>query len=78
MAQTGDPTRIIRIKTVCVFEKPMIEIEHKDFDYSNTGGNNPFHGIQIDESLASKKLDILKLCNEISDKLLELHDLVNE
>ena len=78
MAQTGDPTRIIRINTVCVFEKPMVEIEHKDFIYSNMGGNYPFHGIQITERLTPHEKDMLRICNEISDKLLELHNLVNE
>lgn len=78
MERTGDPTRIIRINTVCVFEKPMVEIEHKDFMYSNMGGNYPFHGIQIDERLNPHEKEMLRICNEISEKLLELHNLVNE
>ena len=73
----GEQSRIIKVVTECVFEKPMVEIEHKNFQYSNTGGDMPFHGIQIDESLIPHEKELLKLCGEISDKILELHNLVN-
>ena len=73
----GDPTRVINATTECVFKKPMVLIEHKDFVYSNTGGDFPFHGIQVSEKLNPHEKDMLRICGEISDKMLELHDLVN-
>lgn len=73
----GEQNRIIKVVTECVFEKPMVEIEHKDFQYSNTGGDIPFHGIQIAERLIPHEKDMLRICGEISDKILELHNIVN-
>ena len=70
--------RTIKVVTVCVFQNPMVEIEHKDFHYSNTGGDIPMHGIQISERLIPHEKEMLRICGEISDKILELHNIVNQ
>jgi hypothetical protein len=54
----------------------MVEIECEYLNYSNTGTG--YHGLQVSPRLLEKEEEIKSLCSEISDKLLELHKLVNE
>lgn len=58
-----------------VFKPPMIEIESDLFRYSNTGVG--YHGIQSVEEIADVEGKIKGLCSDISDKLLELHKIIN-
>jgi hypothetical protein len=58
-----------------VFKPPMIEIESDLFRYSNTGTG--YHGIISVEEIADVEGKIKGLCSDISDKLLELHKIIN-
>lgn len=58
-----------------VFNPLIIVIESDLFRYSNSGIG--YHGIQTLEEIADIEGKIKGLCSDISDKLLELHKIIN-
>jgi len=58
------------------FERPLVIVKCPQFRYVDTGLGH--HGIQLDHTLNTHKSEIMKLCSEISDRMLELSTLINK
>ena len=54
---------------------PIVEIKSEAFVYSSH--NDEFHGLQINEELKEVEPEILKLCDEIGNKMRDLFKLIN-